>query len=110
MQLKRGLKSRHVELIAIGGAIGVGLFLGSAKAIQNGGPGLILGYAFGGLVIFFAVRTASPSGCRALPWQTGSWWVSSSSLRPCFRSSPERAWHFMSRQYGSGSSASLTSE
>src|SRR5262249_27382748 len=56
MELKRGLKSRHVELIAIGGAIGVGLFLGSAKAIQNGGPGLILGYAFGGLVIFFIMR------------------------------------------------------
>jgi amino acid transporter, AAT family len=55
-ELARGLKSRHVELIAIGGAIGVGLFLGSAKAIQNGGPGLILGYAFGGLVIFFIMR------------------------------------------------------
>src|SRR5215472_8752503 len=55
-KLTRGLKSRHVELIAIGGAIGVGLFLGSAKAIQNGGPGLILGYAFGGLVIFFIMR------------------------------------------------------
>jgi amino acid transporter, AAT family len=55
-QLTRGLKSRHVELIAIGGAIGVGLFLGSAKAIQNAGPGLILGYAIGGLVIFFIMR------------------------------------------------------
>src|ERR1700758_4532207 len=55
-KLARGLKSRHIELIAIGGAIGVGLFLGSAKAIQNGGPGLILGYAFGGLVIFFIMR------------------------------------------------------
>ena len=55
-ELARGLKSRHVELIAIGGAIGVGLFLSSAKAIQNGGPGLILGYAFGGLVIFFIMR------------------------------------------------------
>ena len=55
-KLTRGLKSRHIELIAIGGAIGVGLFLGSAKAIQNGGPGLVLGYAFGGLVIFFIMR------------------------------------------------------
>ena len=55
-KLARGLKSRHVELIAIGGAIGVGLFLGSAKAIQNAGPGLILGYAIGGLVIFFIMR------------------------------------------------------
>jgi len=55
-KLRRGLRSRHVELIAIGGAIGVGLFLGSAKVIQNAGPGLILGYAVGGLVIFFIMR------------------------------------------------------
>jgi amino acid transporter, AAT family len=55
-KLTRGLKRRHIELIAIGGAIGVGLFLGSAKAVQNAGPGLILGYAVGGLVIFFIMR------------------------------------------------------
>jgi amino acid transporter, AAT family len=55
-KLKRALRRRHIELIAIGGAIGVGLFLGSAKAIQNAGPGLILGYAVGGLVIFFIMR------------------------------------------------------
>src|SRR6516164_1599503 len=55
-KLTRGLRSRHVELIAIGGAIGVGLFLGSAKVIQNAGPGLVLGYAVGGLVIFFIMR------------------------------------------------------
>src|SRR5262245_15764280 len=55
-KLTRGLKGRHVELIAIGGAIGVGLFLGSAKAIQNAGPGLILAYAIGGLAIFFIMR------------------------------------------------------
>jgi len=55
-KLTRGLKRRHIELIAIGGAIGVGLFLGSAKVIQNAGPGLILGYAVGGVVIFFIMR------------------------------------------------------
>ena len=55
-KLTRGLKRRHIELIAIGGAIGMGLFLGSAKAVQNAGPGLILGYAVGGLVIFFIMR------------------------------------------------------
>ena len=38
--LVRGLKDRHVQLIAIGGAIGVGLFLGSATAISRAGPGL----------------------------------------------------------------------
>jgi AAT family amino acid transporter len=45
-----------VQLIALGGTIGVGLFLGSAKAIHNAGPGLVLGYALGGLVIFFVMR------------------------------------------------------
>jgi amino acid transporter, AAT family len=40
--LARGLKDRHIQLIAIGGAIGVGLFLGSARAISRAGPGLML--------------------------------------------------------------------
>jgi AAT family amino acid transporter/D-serine/D-alanine/glycine transporter len=52
----RGLKDRHVQMIAIGGAIGVGLFLGSATAIQKAGPGLVVSYAIGGLVIFFIMR------------------------------------------------------
>ncbi|HEX6016434.1 MAG TPA: amino acid permease [Geminicoccaceae bacterium] len=52
----RGLKDRHVQLIAIGGAIGVGLFLGSATAISRAGPGLVLAYALGGLAIFFIMR------------------------------------------------------
>ena len=43
-------------MIAIGGAIGVGLFLGSATAIQKAGPGLVVSYAIGGLVIFFIMR------------------------------------------------------
>ena len=43
----RGLKERHIQMIAIGGAIGVGLFLGSAKAIQQAGPSLLLSYLGG---------------------------------------------------------------
>lgn len=38
-QLKRGLKNRHIQLIALGGAIGTGLFTGSASVIQSAGPG-----------------------------------------------------------------------
>ena len=54
--LSRNLKSRHIQLIALGGTIGVGLFLGSAKAIHSAGPALLLSYAVGGLAIFFIMR------------------------------------------------------
>ncbi len=54
--LSRNLKSRHIQLIALGGTIGVGLFLGSAKAISKAGPGLLLSYAVGGAAIFFIMR------------------------------------------------------
>lgn len=54
--LSRSLKNRHIQLIALGGTIGVGLFLGSAKAIHNAGPGLLLSYALVGVVIFFIMR------------------------------------------------------
>lgn len=52
----RGLKDRHVQLIALGGAIGVGLFLGSGRAIAQAGPGLIFAYAAAGAIIFFIMR------------------------------------------------------
>ena len=55
-KLSRGLQGRHIQLIAIGGTIGVGLFLGSAKAIHNAGPGLLLSYALGGVAVFFIMR------------------------------------------------------
>jgi AAT family amino acid transporter/D-serine/D-alanine/glycine transporter len=55
-ELHRGLKDRHVRMIAIGGTIGVGLFLGSATAIQKAGPGLVASYAVGGLIMFFIMR------------------------------------------------------
>ncbi len=54
--LARNLHNRHIQLIAIGGTIGVGLFLGSAKAIHTAGPGLLLAYAVGGIAIFFIMR------------------------------------------------------
>ncbi len=54
--MQRGLKNRHIQMIALGGAIGTGLFYGSAKTIQLVGPGVILSYAIGGLAIFLIMR------------------------------------------------------
>ncbi|MEU2513522.1 amino acid permease [Streptomyces syringium] len=53
---QRGLGNRQIQMIAIGGAIGTGLFLGAGKAIAKAGPSLILAYAIAGLVIFFIMR------------------------------------------------------
>ncbi|MFJ4867040.1 amino acid permease [Streptomyces sp. NPDC088757] len=53
---QRGLGARQIQMIAIGGAIGTGLFLGAGKAIHKAGPSLILAYAIAGLVIFFIMR------------------------------------------------------
>lgn len=44
---ERGLGSRQIQMIAIGGAIGTGLFLGAGTAISKSGPSLILSYAVG---------------------------------------------------------------
>ena len=53
--LNRGLKNRHIQLIALGGAIGTGLFLGSAGVLKMAGPAMILGYAIGGVVVAASV-------------------------------------------------------
>lgn len=55
-ELKRGLKNRHIQLIALGGAVGTGLFLGSAQTISMAGPSVILGYAIGGIIAFLIMR------------------------------------------------------
>lgn len=54
--LSRGLKNRHIQMIALGGAIGTGLFYGSAASIQLVGPGIIVSYLIGGLVIYLIMR------------------------------------------------------
>ncbi|NRD79199.1 amino acid permease [Bacillus sp. BRMEA1] len=55
-KLKRDLHNRHVQLIAIGGTIGTGLFLGSGKAIQLAGPSIIFAYLIVGIACFFVMR------------------------------------------------------
>lgn len=55
-KLHRGLESRHIELIALGGTIGVGLFMGSASTLHWAGPSVLLAYAIAGLFIFFIMR------------------------------------------------------
>jgi aromatic amino acid transport protein AroP len=55
-ELKRGLKSRHIQLIALGGAIGTGLFLGIAQTIQMAGPSVLLGYGVAGVIAFLIMR------------------------------------------------------
>ncbi|ALC83433.1 MULTISPECIES: amino acid permease [Bacillus] len=55
-ELKRGLEARHIQMIALGGTIGVGLFMGSASTIGWTGPSVLLAYAICGIFIFFIMR------------------------------------------------------
>jgi AAT family amino acid transporter len=55
-EMQRSLEERHIQLMAIGGAIGVGLFLGSATAIKAAGPSLILMYLVCGFLLFLVMR------------------------------------------------------
>ncbi|MCQ2000016.1 D-serine/D-alanine/glycine transporter [Arthrobacter sp. zg-Y108] len=54
--LARSLSSRHIQLLAIGGAIGTGLFMGSGKTISAAGPSVIFVYAIIGFMLFFVMR------------------------------------------------------
>ncbi|WP_266030789.1 amino acid permease [Brucella intermedia] len=56
LHLARNLSNRHLQLIAIGGAIGTGLFMGSGKTISLAGPSILLVYAVIGFMLFFVMR------------------------------------------------------
>jgi L-asparagine transporter-like permease len=58
-RLSHSLKSRHVSMIAIGGIIGAGLFVGSSTSISQVGPGVVVSYAIAGLVILMVMRMLS---------------------------------------------------
>jgi amino acid transporter, AAT family len=55
-ELHRGLEERHITLMSLGAAIGVGLFLGSASAIKLAGPAILIAYGVGGIGMFFIMR------------------------------------------------------
>ncbi|CEG99491.1 amino acid permease [Propionibacterium freudenreichii] len=54
--LRRSLRNRHIQMIALGGAIGTGLFYGSAESIGQAGPAILLCYIVGGAIIFLVMR------------------------------------------------------
>jgi amino acid transporter len=57
-QLDRSMKSRHVNMIAIGGSIGAGFFVGSGGALAEGGPGsMLLCFIIAGVMIFNVVHS-----------------------------------------------------
>lgn len=55
--LKKRMATRHITMIALGGAIGAGLFKGSASAISVAGPSVPIAYLIGGLVLFFVMKS-----------------------------------------------------
>jgi amino acid transporter len=70
--LHRGLKSRHIQLIALGGCIGTGLFVGSGAALAKCGPaGLLTGYLILSTVIYFVMNNLGEMVCY-LPQKGGT--------------------------------------
>jgi GABA permease len=54
--LRTGLKRRHVTMIALGGVIGAGLFVGSGAVINQTGPAAVLSYLLAGLLVVLVMR------------------------------------------------------
>ncbi|ESK56443.1 amino acid permease [Acinetobacter tjernbergiae] len=54
--LQRGLNARHIRFLALGSAIGTGLFYGSASAIKLAGPSVLLAYMIAGIAIYIVMR------------------------------------------------------
>lgn len=62
--LRRGLTARHIQFMALGSAIGTGLFYGSSAAIQTAGPAVLIAYMIGGAVIFLVMRALGEMAVR----------------------------------------------
>jgi histidine transporter len=62
--LNRGLSVRHIRFMALGSAIGTGLFYGSASAIQKAGPSVLFAYMIGGAAVFMVMRALGEMAVR----------------------------------------------
>ncbi|KKI90148.1 amino acid permease [Bacillus sp. SA1-12] len=62
--LKRTMTSRHIMMMALGGAIGAGLFKGSSTAIDMAGPAVILAYMVGGIILLFIMQGLAEMAVR----------------------------------------------
>ncbi len=63
-ELTKGLTTRHIQFIALGSAIGTGLFYGSAGAIELAGPAALLAYVVAGLAVFMVMRSLGEMALR----------------------------------------------
>ncbi len=81
-KLKRGLSTRHIRFMALGSAIGTGLFYGSADAIKMAGPSVLLAYIIGGIAAYIIMRalgkcryiTRPPALSRVMRRKTSARW------------------------------------
>ena len=77
-ELQRSLKPRHMTMIALGGIIGAGLFVGSSAVIGTVGPGAVVSYLAAGILGSFTDYTRTCSS----PWRSSGCAGSSSARRP----------------------------
>lgn len=63
-KLQRTMTSRHITMMALGGAIGAGLFKGSSAAIDMAGPSVLLAYLIGGIILLFVMQGLAEMAVR----------------------------------------------
>lgn len=84
-QTKRGLASRHVQLMAIGGSIGTGLFVGIGNYLQNAGPlSLFLGYLVWGVLFILPTNLSVGEMCAYLPIRGSIFELAARFIDPAF--------------------------